>query len=92
MSPSSRIRALVGSAPAGLPVATAPSTAAARAPDPAAPAAHAAVPQARSGHPAKPDPGERAATHAKLRPPSAPAAPEAARTATRTNPSATLKP
>ncbi|MET8091253.1 fibronectin type III domain-containing protein, partial [Micromonospora sp. NPDC005220] len=86
MSPSSRLRALVGSAMAALLVASAlavPSTAGARAPDRSAQPARAAVSQAPAQHMAPVGPDDRSAEPVKLRVPSAPATPKAARKGTK---------
>ncbi|GIJ75635.1 Putative Ig domain-containing protein [Micromonospora phaseoli] len=86
MSPSSRLRALVGSALAGLLVATVlavPSTATARAPDLSVQPARAAAPQAPARHLAPVDTDDRGTAPVKLRRPSAPAAPKAARKGTK---------
>ncbi|MFJ2081959.1 fibronectin type III domain-containing protein [Micromonospora chokoriensis] len=83
MSPSSRLRALVGSALAALLVASAlvtPSAAGARAPDRSAHPARAAVPQAQVA-PLGPD--DRSAAPVTLSRPLAPAAPKAARKGTK---------
>ncbi|WP_406069824.1 fibronectin type III domain-containing protein [Micromonospora sp. NBC_01638] len=83
MSSASRLRALAGSALAGLLVATAltvPGAAAARAPDLTAAPAQAAVPRAPAQ---RLEPTGPRAAPAKLRPPSAPAAPKAARKGTK---------